>query len=86
VGAETEKMIVLLLLLLLLLLALLVLSFRNLLSSVILLGVFSLICALLFFVLHAPDLAIAEAAVGTGLTTALFVHAVRKVRKTENDR
>ena len=75
-----------LLLLLLLLLAVLALSFRNLLSSVILLGVFSLICALLFFFLHAPDLAIAEAAVGAGLSMALFVQAARKVRKKENDR
>jgi uncharacterized MnhB-related membrane protein len=69
------------LLLLLLLLAILVLSFGNLLTSVIMLAVFSLICALLFFVLKAPDLAIAEAAVGAGVATALFVHAVRK---TEN--
>jgi uncharacterized MnhB-related membrane protein len=66
------------LLLLLLTLAILVLSFRSLLSSVILLGVFSLICALLFFVLEAPDLAIAEAAVGAGVSTALFVRAVRR--------
>jgi energy-converting hydrogenase B subunit D len=66
------------LLLLLLLLAILVLSFRNPLSSVILLAVFSLICALLFFVLKAPDLAIAEAAVGAGVATALFIHAVRR--------
>jgi energy-converting hydrogenase B subunit D len=66
------------LLLLLLLLAVLVLAFRNLLSSVVVLAVFSLICALLFFVLKAPDLAIAEAAVGAGLATALFVRAVRK--------
>jgi uncharacterized MnhB-related membrane protein len=67
-----------LLLFLLLALAVLVLSFRNLLSSAILLAVFSLICALLFFVLKAPDLAIAEAAVGAGVSTALFVQAVRK--------
>jgi uncharacterized MnhB-related membrane protein len=73
-----------LLLLLLLLLALLVLGFRNPLSSVIVLAVFSLICALLFFVLNAPDLAIAEAAVGAGLATALFVHAVRKTRNPRN--
>ena len=71
------------LLLLLLLLAILVLAFRNLLSSVILLGVFSLICALLFFVLKAPDLAIAEAAVGAGVATALLVQAIRRTRTPE---
>ena len=72
------------LLLLLLLLAVLVLGFRNPLSSVVVLAVFSLICALLFFVLNAPDLAIAEAAVGAGLATALFVQAVRKTRDPGN--
>ncbi|UCF96564.1 MAG: DUF4040 domain-containing protein [Spirochaetaceae bacterium] len=71
------------LLLLLLLLAILALSFRDLLTAVIVLGVFSLICALLFFVLHAPDLAIAEAAVGAGVATALFIQAVRKTRSPE---
>jgi energy-converting hydrogenase B subunit D len=70
-------------LLLLLLLALLALGFRDLLSSVILLGVFSLVCALLFFLLQAPDLAIAEAAVGAGAATALFVHAVRRTGSPE---
>lgn len=71
------------LLLLLLLLAVLVLAFRNMLNAVILLGAFSLICALLFFTLKAPDLAIAEAAVGAGVATALFVRAVRKTRRPE---
>jgi energy-converting hydrogenase B subunit D len=69
------------LLLLLLALSILVLGFRNLLNAVILLGVFSLVCALLFFVLKAPDLAIAEAAVGAGVNTALFVRAVRQTGK-----
>ena len=71
-------------LLLLLVLAVLALAFRSLLSSVILLGVFSLICALLFFVLKAPDLAIAEAAVGAGVATALLVQAVRRTRTPED--
>jgi uncharacterized MnhB-related membrane protein len=72
------------LLLLLLVLAVLVLAFRSLLSAVILLAVFSLICALLFFVLEAPDLAIAEAAVGAGVSTALFVRAVRRTGNRES--
>jgi energy-converting hydrogenase B subunit D len=71
-------------LLLLLVLAVLALAFRSLLSSVIILGVFSLICALLFFVLKAPDLAIAEAAVGAGVATALLVQAVRRTRTPED--
>ncbi len=65
-------------LLVLLALAVLALTLRRLLNGVMVLAVFSLICALLFFLLHAPDLAIAEAAVGAGVSTALFVRAVRK--------
>jgi len=67
-----------LLLVLLLLLAALSLGLRSLINGVILLAVFSLICALLFYALKAPDLAIAEAAVGAGVATVLFVQAARK--------
>lgn len=65
-------------LLLLLALGFLALQFRDLLSGVICLAVFSLLCALLFYLLHAPDVAIAEAAVGAGVSTVVFVWAVAR--------
>lgn len=60
--------------------------FRDLLSSVISLAVFSLLLSLEFFILQAPDVAIAEAAIGAGLSTAIYIIALRacKVLRKSN--
>ena len=71
-----------LLLVVLLLLAILALILPSVFAGVIILAVFSLGSALFFFPLHAPDLAVAEAAVGAGLATFIFVYTVRR---TETD-
>lgn len=54
---------------------------RSLISAVIIFMVYSLMMAILWEQLNAPDLAITEAAVGAGVTTVLFVLAVRRVRR-----
>ncbi len=51
---------------------------KKVLSSVIALGVTGAFMALEFILLHAPDVAIAEAAVGAVLATTIFVIAVKK--------
>lgn len=51
---------------------------KKVLSSVISLGVCGAFMALEFILLHAPDVAIAEAAVGAVLATTIFVIAVKK--------
>jgi len=51
--------------------------FKKLLPSVIALTVASLLLALEFYILHAPDVAIAEASIGAGLTMAIFIFAIR---------
>ena len=56
-------------------------AFENTLSSVIALGITGGLMALEFIMLQAPDVAIAEAAVGAVLSTALFVIAVCKTTK-----
>lgn len=53
---------------------------KNLISSIIVFMVYSLIMAILWQQLNAPDLAITEAAVGAGITTILFIAAIRKIR------
>jgi len=58
---------------------------KDLLNAVICLAVFSLLCALLFYYLHAPDVAIAEAAVGAGISTVLFVWAIRETVRSKKD-
>ncbi len=51
--------------------------FDNLLNSVISLCAMSLLISLEFYILQAPDVAIAEAAIGAGLTTAIYIMALR---------
>lgn len=60
-------------------------AFRNTLSSVIALGITGAFVALEFIMLQAPDVAIAEAAVGAVLSTAIFVIAVRKTTPKEDE-
>jgi len=42
------------------------------------LGAFSLVLSLVFYYLHAPDVAIAEAAIGSGFATVIFLIAIKK--------
>ena len=59
--------------------------FKKPLSSVIALGSTGAFAALEFILLHAPDVAISEAAVGAVLSTALFVIAVKLTTKKEDE-
>ena len=60
--------------------AILASHFDNLLSSIIALGATGLFAAAAFLILHAPDVAISEAAVGAALTPLIFIVALRKVK------
>jgi len=55
-------------------------AIRSLLGAVIVFMVYSLVMAILWQQLNAPDLAITEAAVGAGITTLLFVLTLKKIR------
>ena len=56
---------------------------RDLLAAVIVFSAYSLIMALVWQRLQAPDLALTEAALGAGVTTVLFVIAIFKSRRRE---
>ncbi|MGM0432028.1 MAG: hydrogenase subunit MbhD domain-containing protein [Spirochaetota bacterium] len=66
-------------------LAVFTLESSDLLYGVIALSAVSLLSALLFYVLHAPDVAITEAAVGAGVSTAVFVGAIRHTTRRGSD-
>ena len=51
----------------------------NLLNSVIIFMVYSLVMSVIWILLRAPNLAIMEAAVGAGVTSVLFFLALRKI-------
>ncbi|NJD98611.1 DUF4040 domain-containing protein [Thermococcus sp. LS1] len=57
--------------------------FKNLVAAVIAMAVFSLILSLEFYILQAPDVAIAEAGVGACLTTAMYLLAIKNTTDEE---
>ena len=57
---------------------------NDLLKAVVFLAAMSMLLSAQFYLLQAPDVAIAEAAVGAGLSTAIFVIAIRKTKRWEN--
>lgn len=58
---------------------------KSLLGSIIVFAVYSLVMAILWQQLNAPDLAITEAAVGAGITTILFVMTLKKISHHESN-
>ena len=58
---------------------------RNLVAAVVFGGVSSLVTSLLFLRMAAPDVAMTEAAIGAGLSTVIFLIAVRRTRETEQE-
>ena len=49
-------------------------------SAVISAGLASLFASVVYVVLAAPDVAMTEASIGSGLTTMIFLYAIRKTR------
>jgi energy-converting hydrogenase B subunit D len=58
---------------------------KSLLSAIIAAGAISLLASVIYIVLAAPDVAMTEAAIGSGLTTIVFLFALNKVRKQGKD-
>lgn len=56
---------------------------RDMLAAVLVLGVFSLLSCLVFFLLHAPDVALTEAAVGTGVGTVILIWIVYRTDRRD---
>jgi len=56
---------------------------KDLLVSTALLGAMSLVLSLEYYMLQAPDVAITEAAVGSCLSTAIFVIAIKNTKRLE---
>ena len=48
-------------------------------------GLVSLLASVLFLILASPDVAMTEAAIGSGLTTFLFFFVLGRMRRSDND-
>lgn len=73
----------LLLLLFLIVCAVAVARTRDLLSAVVIFAAYSLIMAIIWLQLEAPDIAITEAAIGAGVTSLLLIATISKTRREE---
>jgi len=60
---------------------------KNLVSAIVAAGIVSLFASVLYLILAAPDVAMTEAAIGAGLSTVIFLYAVKRTRdqEVEND-
>lgn len=59
---------------------LLAVTLDNMLSAIISAGLASLFASVVYVVLSAPDVAMTEASIGSGLTTMIFLYAIRKTQ------
>ena len=58
---------------------------KDLIAAAIAVAAMSLLLSLEFYILQAPDVAIAEAGIGACLTTAILVIAIRATKRMEED-
>lgn len=58
---------------------------KDLIAAAIAVAAMSLLLSLEFFILQAPDVAIAEAAVGACLTTAILIIAIKATKRMEDE-
>lgn len=59
--------------------------FKDLLAAAIAMGIMSLLLSLEFYVLQAPDVAIAQAGVGACLSTAIMIVAIKGTKRMEEE-
>ncbi len=58
---------------------------KNTVTAIISAGVVSLMASVGYLLLAAPDVAMTEAAIGSGLTTIIFFYVLNKVRRSNRD-
>jgi uncharacterized MnhB-related membrane protein len=60
--------------------ALLAVILKNNVGAIVSAGLASLFASVVYVVLAAPDVAMTEASIGSGLTTMIFLYAIRKTQ------
>jgi len=63
----------------------LALNSKKLVTSVIYLSIISMLAVVAFVIMRAPDVAITEAVIGSGLVTAVFLFTLYAVKKAGED-
>ena len=63
--------------------ALLAMHLRSIVAAIVSAGLVSLFASVIYVLLAAPDVAMTEAAIGAGLSTVIFLYAVRRTTGME---
>ena len=71
--------------LLLILLAILAVSSKKMITSIIYLSFLSMLAVLSFVIMRAPDVAVTEAVIGSGLVTAVFLFTLLSMKKAGDE-
>jgi energy-converting hydrogenase B subunit D len=58
-------------------------TLNSMVSAIISAGLASLFASVVYVVLAAPDVAMTEASIGSGLSTMIFLYAIRKTRSDD---
>ena len=66
---------------LMLVLAIVAIQNKNIVVAIIAAGAVSLFASILYLLLAAPDVAMTEAAIGSGLSTIIFFYVLNKIKK-----
>ncbi len=82
---ELQHGIIILMGLAMILSAILAMVVKDLISSVVAVGVVSLFASIIYLLLQAPDVAMTEAAIGAGLSTLIFLYALHKTKDAEEE-
>ncbi len=75
--------IIIVLSLIMLVMALTAIIHKKLTVAVIATGVVSLMASVMYLLMAAPDVAMTEAAIGSGLSTIIFFYVLNKIRKAK---
>ena len=81
----TQNIIIVVLGIIMVAAAILAIYSRSLIASIISAGVISLLASIIYLLLAAPDVAMTEAAIGSGLTTIIFLLAIKKIKENKED-
>lgn len=65
--------------------AILAIQLKDLVAAIVSAGVVSLLASILYLLLASPDVAMTEAAIGSGLTTVIFLYALSKMKQQERE-
>lgn len=80
---EFNQILLIISLIFLCVLAVATIATRNLIKATIFLSIFSLLMALCYLLMNAPDVAITEASIGAGISTLVFLAALCHVKRVE---